>query len=253
MALYKENGTAMATFVFDSNRPPQKGWGVLTPWTLLMKAGDKNQSDLEKLLQIYQEPVYAYYRAEGLPPQDAEDLTQSLLMDFFLVKGSQKKAEQERGRFRNYLLAAARHALLDWKKKGTAKRRGGKKRQFSLDMMKDARVHWEPEGGTTPNEEYERHWALATWRAAMEIFRTRQEPHLVEALDLFYGNEKNMTQQEAARQLGISVAAFNSRLYTARRRLFSCIREILHPTVEEEGDLDEELDQLREGLSKGVL
>lgn len=240
----------MAGSGFDSRRGLPRGWGVDTPWTLLLKADPRAKVQLERLLQIYQEPVYAYYRAEGLTRPDAEDLTQGLLMDFFLVKGSHKNAEKARGRFRNYLLAAARHALLDWRKRGNALKKGGGKKKLSLDRLKEDRVHWEPDAGTPPDEEFERHWALATWRAAMELFRSRQEEHLVEALDLFYGSGKRYSQQEAAKELGISLAAFNSRLYTARRRLFACIREIVQPTVEQEGELKEELDRLRDRLAQ---
>ncbi|MCK6472913.1 MAG: sigma-70 family RNA polymerase sigma factor [Planctomycetes bacterium] len=228
------------------------GWGVMTPWTMLV--GDQTQAgQLEHLLTLYLEPVLGYYRAEGLSPADAEDLTQSLLMDFFLVKSSHRNAEPSKGRFRNYLLAAARHALLDWRKHGKTIRRGGNKKRFSLEGLKDGEVGWEPAAGATPEQEFDRRWAMATWRGALELFRSKHDAQLVEALDLFYAHGQRLSQQEAAAQLGISVAAFNSRLYKARQRLFACLREIVQSTVEDPDDLERELAQLRDLLANSGL
>lgn len=226
-----------------------KGWGVRTPWTLLLGADPKKKKEMEQLLSIYQAPILTFYLAKGLKKEDAEDLTQVLLMDFFLVKGSHRQAVPAKGRFRNYLLAAASHAMADERKHRTAKRRGGSKALVSVDKLKEAEHAWEPSSSHTPEEAFDRQWALSTWRAAKALFQKRAERALVEAFDLFYDPRSKLSQQEAARKLGISVAAFNSRLYTARRQLFACLREIVRPTVESEDDLAAELAKMRDLLN----
>jgi RNA polymerase sigma factor (sigma-70 family) len=231
---------------------PIGGWGINTPWTLLFKANTSNTADMERLLAIYWQPVYAFYRAQRLSAQDAEDLTQHLLMDFFLVRSSHKDAEKTRGKFRDYLLSAARHALLDSKKHDRAQKRGGGKKVLSLDFLK---VEPQPDEGSAvkPEEEYDRQWALATWRAALELFRGRHGKQLVEAFDLFYSNKEELSQDEAARQLGISIAAFNSRVHTARRHVAECLKEIVRATVESDDELKDELAKLKDLLRQGGM
>ena len=225
-------------------------WDIKTPWTLLMDPEKAGAENLERLVSVYIDPVYAFYRAQGLSAVDAEDLTQSVLLDFFIVRKSHTQVERAQGRFRNFLLASARHGLINWKKHKQAQRRGGGKAGFSLDQLSAEGVRWEPAGGESPDEEYERQWALATWKAALEQFRAKGEARLIEAFDLFYFGPGKISQQEAAEKLGTSVAAFNSRMHNARRRVFECVREIVRVTVESEEELNEELNRIREHLNR---
>ena len=62
----------------------QAHWFPATRWSLILAAGRDSsttaQRALESLCEIYWYPVYAYVRAQGQGPEDAQDLTQ----DFFL-------------------------------------------------------------------------------------------------------------------------------------------------------------------------
>jgi RNA polymerase sigma-70 factor (ECF subfamily) len=233
--------------------PAQGGalWNVKTPWTVLLQADAAHAANLERLLSIYREPVYAYYRAQQLSESDAEDLTQQLLMDFFLVRGSHKKAQAARGRFRFFLLSSARHALLDWKKHKRSLKRGGKAAHVSLEQVKSTKAagaeHNDP---ADPDALFDRHWALATWRAGFESFKTQSSAQLVEAFELFYAAQQGNSQELAAKKLGISTAAFNSRLFTARQKFFECIKDIVQTTLEDKGEMKEELDYLFRLLSE---
>ena len=224
-------------------------WGVLTPWTLLLQNDPKHAASLERLLTVYRAPVYAFYRAQRLSESDAEDLTQHLLMDFFLVRASHAQAQPAHGRFRNYLLTSAKHVLLDWKKHGRSVKRGGKVAHVPLDspnVPDAAETH-----GVTPDEHFDRHWAVATWHAAYEVFRTRTSEQLVQAFELYYSGTQKISQETAAQELGISLAAFNSRLHTARRRFYTCIKDIVQTTVEDPAELDRELADLHALLARG--
>ena len=228
-------------------------WNVKTPWTVLLQADAAHAANLERLLSIYREPVYAYYRAQQLSESDAEDLAQQLLMDFFLVRGSHKKAQAARGRFRFFLLSSARHALLDWKKHKRSLKRGGKVAHVSLEQVKSTKAAGaEPHGRgpADPDALFDRHWALATWRAGFESFKTQSSSQLVEAFELFYAAQQHNSQEQAAKKLGISTAAFNSRLFTARQKFFECIKDIVQTTLEDKGEIKEELDYLFRLLSE---
>jgi RNA polymerase sigma factor (sigma-70 family) len=221
---------------------------IRTPWTLLLNGSQQKQQQLEKLLSIYHAPVYAFYRAQGLSASDAEDCTQDLLMDFFLVRESHKAAHPAKGRFRNYLFTAARNLLADWKKRGKARRRGGQHKKVSLDALKSEFGYTEPSGKLTPEAEYEIQWAASTWRAALQIFNERHDATLTQTLELVYFGPARITQQEAAEKLGISVPAINSRLHTARKLLLQCVKEVVIATLDDPGELKDELAHLRSFL-----
>lgn len=227
-----------------------QAWDIQTPWTLLLGDADKAPHSLEKLLALYSSPVYAFYRKEGLSSADAEDLTQQLLLSFFLVRKSHLNTEPTKGRFRDYLLIAARNVLLDWRKGARAKKREGAKPTLSISELKwDERV-WEPAGGTTPNEEFERQWARTTWAAALEVFRRREPGELTATLELYYQGDAKTSQEEAARKLNVSVACLNSRLHRARKSLHKILLSMIRATVENEAEAEDEMGRLRELLSR---
>ena len=79
---------------------------------------------LEELYRVYCYPIYAFIRRRGYGRQDAQDLTQ----DFFvhlLEKGTLGRANQKRGRFRNFLLGALKHFLANAAERAGAGKRGG--------------------------------------------------------------------------------------------------------------------------------
>jgi hypothetical protein len=78
-----------------------------TQWGLVIAASAEGAGEaraaLEELYRLYCYPVYAFIRRRGHGRQDAQDLTQ----DFFvhlLEKGTLRRADSQRGRFRSFLL-----------------------------------------------------------------------------------------------------------------------------------------------------
>jgi hypothetical protein len=85
-----------------------------TQWGLVTAASAEDSSEvqaaLEELYRLYCYPVYAFIRRRGHTRQDAQDLTQ----DFFvhlMEKGTLARADQQRGRFRSFLLGALDYFL----------------------------------------------------------------------------------------------------------------------------------------------
>ena len=78
----------------------------------------------EYLYRTYCYPVYAFIRRRGHPRAQAQDLTQ----DFFLhlvETDTVRHADPLTGRFRNFLLGALEHFLVDAARRAGAQKRGG--------------------------------------------------------------------------------------------------------------------------------
>ena len=107
-----------------------------THWSVVLAAGDSSTPEapeaLEKLCRSYWSPLYGYIRRQGHAPHDAQDLTQEFLAWLMESKHLQV-ADQERGKFRSFLVVRLKHFLSDERKKGAAQKRGGGQILVSLD------------------------------------------------------------------------------------------------------------------------
>src|SRR5947209_16582395 len=85
-----------------------------TQWSIVLAAQGGRTADarqaLARLFETYWYPVYAFIRSRTRHPADAEDLTQSFFVSI-LALSSIDSVKPERGRFRAFLLAAAKHYL----------------------------------------------------------------------------------------------------------------------------------------------
>jgi DNA-directed RNA polymerase specialized sigma24 family protein len=142
----------------ESNRLPT------THWSLIQVAGRKSSATarqvLETLCRIYWPPVYAYFRRRGINAVEAQDLTQAFFAEL-LGKDYLLQAKPERGRFRSFLLTACQHFLAKERAKARARKHGGGQAPLALDFAAaEKRLSLEPAAGTTPEQEYERQWAM---------------------------------------------------------------------------------------------
>src|SRR5512136_175075 len=153
----------------DSATPP---WGEVahqavfatTHWSVVLAAGRSDapqaQASLEKLCQTYWYPLYAYVRRRGYAEADAKDLTQGFFA-WLLERHWLEQADQQRGRFRSFLLTSISGFLAnEWDKSRAQKRGGG--RVLSLPFGEaDTRCRWEPADNVTPEQIFEWRWAVA--------------------------------------------------------------------------------------------
>jgi len=99
------------------SRPEHPGPGklfVTTLWSVVLRAGNESEPEsaaaLERLCRQYWQPLYVFARRKGHSEHDAQDLTQGFLADLVQQRGF-SRADPNRGRFRNFLLASFRHFL----------------------------------------------------------------------------------------------------------------------------------------------
>ena len=93
-----------------------------TDWAELTKAADAEQAPLDRLIRLYWQPLKIFLVATfpSLSGQ-AEELLQDFAGDKMLREGWLKKADQTRGRFRDFLKISLRNFILDYLSKTEVK------------------------------------------------------------------------------------------------------------------------------------
>jgi RNA polymerase sigma factor (sigma-70 family) len=144
----------------------------VTRFDLIVTATGAASSDAQKamseLCQIYWPPVYAFVRKRGSNPDDAMDLTQGFFAK--LLEGNHlARFDPERGRFRYWLLTSLKNFLADESRNARTQKRGGNAVVVSIDLhdAEDRYAH-EPVDTLTPEQMYERRWAITLLERVME-------------------------------------------------------------------------------------
>ena len=103
----------------------------------MLAAGDRDalkaKNALACLCEHYWYPLYAYVRRRVVNVDEAQDLTQAFF-EHVIDKQVIARADRSRGRFRTFLLTALKNFLANEWNKARAEKRGGKRRQLSLDF-----------------------------------------------------------------------------------------------------------------------
>ena len=142
-------------------QPPRKF--ATTRWSLVQQAARGNDTParaaLEELCQAYWLPVYAFMRRQTRDLHEAQDWTQGFFASL-LSRDAFAELTPERGRFRSFLLAAARHFASNERDKNNAIVRGGHVLLHSLDYEEvEQRLARELSTSATAESLFERQWA----------------------------------------------------------------------------------------------
>ena len=223
-----------------------------TQWSVVLGAGATNVAlaavALEHLCARYWQPVYFFVRRRGYGPHDAEDLTQSFFA-YLLEKETFKKVNQQKGKFRTFLLTALTNFLSnEWDKKQTLKR-GGQRQIFSLNDTAELAFNKEPLDHQSPDKIFERQWAVTLVENVLarlkkeyveggkELIFAKLEPELT--------RESNTKLYSAwAEELGLSENALQVALHRLRRRLGELLRSEIAHTVSSPEEVHDEIRHL---------
>ena len=226
---------------------------VTTHWSVVLAAAHSDttraQSALESLCRTYWYPLYAYVRRRGHSPEDAQDLTQAFFTRL-LERNWLDRADQQRGRFRSFLLAAMNHFLSDEWDKARAQKRGGGLTPMPLEFdVAETRYSYEPADNVTPEYSYERRWALTLLDEVLRRLRTEYEQD--DKADLFaalhpclVGDRSAQPYAELATKLGVSEGTVKSAVHRLRQRYRQLLQDEIAQTVAEPGEVTEELHHL---------
>jgi len=136
---------------------------VTTRWSMIAGAQERDTAEseaaLEKMCTLYWRPVYVFVRRSSPDEHVAKDLTQGFF-ERFLQKEYFRDADQNRGRFRSFLLTCVKHYLSNEWDKQRAQRRGGGEVPLSIDqLIQESGVEPESDSNLNPDRNYERQWA----------------------------------------------------------------------------------------------
>ncbi len=235
-------------------------WFDSTHWTLVLQAGEVDSTEasaaLEELCRSYWPPLYSYARYLGLPPADAEDLTQSFFEDL-LSRGAIARADAERGRFRTFLLTSFKNHHSRLRTAASRLKRGGGRIIVSLESLKEAELQFQPEPGNgySPEEWFDRRWALSVLTRALELvrheYRKRGHTEVFDELKaLLWGGDSRIGYAEIAERLGMTEGAIKVAVYRLRRRFGERVRAEVAKTVLKPEDTEEEIRYLLSRVSE---
>lgn len=223
-----------------------------------MAAGLKDSTQahaaLEKLCQAYWYPLYAFVRRLGRTPHDAQDLVQAFFQ-LCLEKNYLADAKREKGRFRSFLLLALKRFLANEWDKARAQKRGGPHAVISLDSLTaEERYALEPADRLTPDNLFDRRWALTVLENVLKRLRQEQVQagrlrafeHLKECLT---SGGRGTPYAELAARLGLSEGAVKVSVHRLRQRYRALLEEEIANTVSSPAEVEEERRLLLAALS----
>jgi RNA polymerase sigma factor (sigma-70 family) len=241
-----------------NSEPSPAGPGfVTTQWTLVLTAG-KPQSPgasqaLEELCRTYWYPLYAHVRRRGRDGESARDLTQGFFAEI-ITRNAFASANANRGRFRTFLLSALDNYLHHQHRDSMTLKRGGGLEFVSWDAQEaEERYAMEPEDRRSPDQEFDRRWALATLERVRNQLRAELsvagKEQLFDLLRPYLGGESGMPYAALAAQLRMTIVALKVTVHRLRRRYGELLREEVARTLANPADAEAELRHLIKALA----
>ena len=250
----------------DYSPPPERlAHFQPTHWTLILAAAQSQapgaSSALAQLCQLYWYPLYAFARHRGQAPEDAQDLTQGFFLQL-LEHRMLAAADQRKGKFRSFLLAAFQHYLSDQADRARCLKRGGGCEFIPLGLESaEGRYQREPAGtALTAEQLFDARWAMVLLGRAKMLLSQEYEVEgrtaIFQALKPFLESSAPTPKYEAAANaLSLGLGTAKTLIHRLRKRYTAILRQEIARTVSDPGEVEAEIHALCEALiaSKGQL
>lgn len=224
-----------------------------TLWSVVLEAGSHETSQsrpaLEQLCRAYWHPLYCYARRRGYQPADAQDLVQGLFKD--LIAGNAfHRVSPDQGRFRAFLLAAMNHCMAgDYDRRQAAKRGGG---QVTLSLNEpdaEARFLQVASGSLSPEQEFDRRWALAVLARALNTLADEQAAsgrgeQFAQLRPFLTDTAQRQDYSQVAGRLGLAPNAVAVAVHRLRQRYQQLVRAEVAGTVGTFNEVEGEMQSL---------
>ena len=185
---------------------------------------------------------------------DAQDLTQAFFARL-LERHWLESADRERGRFRTFLLTAMQRFLCDeWDRMRAQKRGGGAVHvPVQLDSA-ESRYGCDPVDDCTPEQIYERQWAMTLLDTVLQRLRAEYECQgegklFGELHACLIGDKESQPYAELAARLEMTEGAVKVAVHRLRKRYRKLLRAEIAQTLAADENVDEELHHLFAVLS----
>ncbi len=229
-----------------------------THWSVVLAAAKEESLEaaaaLESLCGTYWYPLYAYIRHRGHSPEDSQDLTQEFFYQL-LHRQSLAQVDPRKGKFRSFLLASMNHFVANEWDRAHALKRGGKVTFVPLDELgAEQRYLAGNGGGRSPEQVFERAWALALLERVLgrlreEVAQAGRTAHFEELKIFLTGEKPSAPYALMAAKLETNEAALRKEVQRLRRRYGELLLEEIGRTVAGAAEVEDELCHLFTVLS----
>lgn len=234
---------------------------VTTSWTQVLAAREAPSSEsrqaLEGLCKAYWYPLYAFVRRQGNGPEESRDLTQAYFAQL-LEKDYLEDFDPSLGRFRVFLKASVKNFLSKERDKAHASKRGGSASILSLSADEvEGRYRYEPVEQLTPEEIFERRWALTLLERVMEKMKAEMagagRGEEFEKLKGFLtGEGPKVPYRQVAVELRTTEEAVKTSVHRLRQTFGTLLRQEIGETVSKPEEIDDEVRHLLKKLGSAL-
>jgi RNA polymerase sigma factor (sigma-70 family) len=239
-----------------------------THWSVIIAAGKSQvapevaKAALAQLCETYWAPLYTFVRSRGHSMHDAQDLTQGFFA-YLIEHRIYARADQQKGKFRSFLLASLKNFLADTHDREQALKRGGAYDFLPLNEEQvgeaESMFQTHSASGESIGEDrlFERSWAEALVAAGLEqlaaAYRAEGKERLFQELKIFLTGSSDPLPSYAdlATRLGTVASTLRSHVTRLRAQYRKALRAEVRRTVDTEAEVAEELRELLRVLTGG--
>jgi RNA polymerase sigma factor (sigma-70 family) len=230
-----------------------------TRWSVVLAARKETSAEsaaaLETICRAYWYPLYAYVRRCGHDSHDAQDLTQEFFCRL-LEKRWLESADKEKGRLRTFLIVALKRFMAKEWRRASTQRRGGGQTHVPMDTaFAESRYAADATAQLPADDMFDQQWALTLLDLTLERLRKEFEaagkPNDFEALKSCLMAERGaIDYATVSGRLGVNEGAARVAVHRLRKRFREVYREEISQTLAEGADLDQELKQMAQALTR---
>jgi RNA polymerase sigma-70 factor (ECF subfamily) len=231
-----------------------------TSWSLVALAGQDDETRREALgtlLTRYLPALRAHLiQAKGLAPDRADDLVQDFVANKILERDLIARADQQRGKFRTFLLTSLDRFLLN-----RLRDEGAKKRAASAAAEPLGERDGQLAAGSGPSDAFDFAWARSVLGEALQRMRTHCETSgradvwgvfECRVLGPIFEGTEAPDYREIVERFGFqSPSQASNVLATAKRTFARMLRSVVAEYAGSEEEIEEELGQLHAVLARG--
>jgi RNA polymerase sigma factor (sigma-70 family) len=223
----------------------------ITHWTTLLlpisQRTEQSQAALNRLFEIYRQPILNYVRTLVRDPQQAEDIAHDFVARV-LTREDFANANRAKGRFRHYLSTSVKNHVISHYEAEDAKKRKFLTRAESLDSLTT-----DPRDFGDAENDFSRQWWRATIDEALHRLRVEWEAAGKGALfadlePLLWDRKDGLPIQKVAIKHQMSPTAVSLRKMRLLKRLREMLLVVVGETVGSPAQVQEEIRYLLQGL-----
>jgi len=229
-----------------------------TAWTVISQARSNSEDPARAWDHIYRwywQPVCTFLYRQGQTRDRAEEIAQQFF-SWLWEQDVIARAEQSRGKFRNFLLASLKQFVLrDLRYQHAAKRNPASSNGALVEPRSDQRFDTIDRRAHSADRQFDRSCALELLQHAIDRLRGEYQragqEHRFESLCGFLTGDDAASFEKAASALGMTESAVRVTLHRMRKRYGQILREEIAATVVTEDDVDDEIHSLFRAIRTG--